>query len=299
MNAMMKTEVLVCAGLVVLGAAACASWGRPRSLGYKDYARLYGRLAAGKTAADLEDAIPGLRGRLASAAEISRRWWTDSTPGDELAHEQILPDDVLDALGIPHRVDGGVEHVPAGLMHTYGYVFAQVKTAYGLKGKRWIESRVDERLGLPAGTFSPNPPEGEFLANLTATLARLVGLPADVPGALKTEPNARALGAVEERVRWRRPDGAAVVGVVRTHLVALGPARGLKTADTHLLIYELELGGERRFVTAFPIESAFARTFLDAKPADDAAFKPRFNLYVDPSWTVFERRSAGFVPAPR
>lgn len=295
----MKAELFSLGALLLLGAAACASWGRSRALRYADYAKLYQRLAAGETAADLEDALPGLRGNLAAATATSRRWWTDSVNDDELVHAPILPGKVLDGLGIPRETTGGVEHVPAGLMHTYGYLFSQLKTAYGLKGKRWLESRVDERLGLPAGTFSPRPPEGEFLANLTATLARLVGVPVDVPGATKAVSNARALGAVEEHVRWRRPDGSSVEAVVRTTLVALGPARGLRTADTHLLIYELELGGERRFVTAFPVDDAFARTVLDAKPVDDFAFKPRFNLYVDPSLAVFAYRGGGFVAAPR
>jgi hypothetical protein len=287
--------------LAAAALAACALAARTRArrpLGYADYARLYARLASGRTAADLEDALPGLRANLADAAGVSRRWWTDSTPYDELARAPILEDRVLDALGVPHETTGGVEHVPAGLMHTYGYLFSQLKTAYGLKGKRWIESRVDERLGLPAGTFSPLPPQGEFLSNVTAALFFEIGVAADVPRAAKLAPSARRLGAVEETVRWRRPDGSEVAGIVRTHLVALGAAPGLATQDTHLLIYELELGGERRLVTAFPVEAGFANSILSAKPVEDAAFKPRFNLYVDPAWVVVSRRGAGFVPAP-
>jgi len=277
--------------------ASCALFARGRSsrpLGYADYARLHARLAAGESAADLEDVLPGLKANLAVAADVSRRRWTDSTPYDELAHAPILSDEVLDRLAIPHETTGGVEHVPAGLMHTYGYLFSQLKTAYGLKGKRWIESRVDERLGLPAGTFSPLPPRGEFLANLTAALDALTGGPADAGLA----PRMKSVGAVEETVRWRKPDGTEVVGIVRTSLVPLGPAPGLVTADTHLLIYALEIDGVRRFVTAFPVEDGFAGSIRKASPVDDASFKPRFNLYVDPSWVVASRHSAGFVPAP-
>jgi hypothetical protein len=286
---------------VAAALAACAFVARNRgrrALGYADYARLEARLAAGQTAGDLEDVLPGLKQNLADASLVSRSRWTDSTPYDELAHAPILDDRVLDALGIPHETAGAVEHVPAGLMHTYGYLFSQLKTAYGLKGKRWIESRVDERLGLPAGTFSPLPPQGEFLSNVTAALAQLTGISAAPPRAARFAVRAKRLGAIEETVRWRRPDGSDVQGIVRTHLVALGPAPGLVTADTHLLIYELELDGERRLVTAFPVETGFADSVRNAKPAEDAAFKPRFNLYVDPAWVVASRRSAGFVPAP-
>ncbi len=286
---------------VAAALAACALVARSRARsapGYAGYARLHARLMAGRTAADLQDVLPGLQANLADAAAVSARWWTDSTPYDELARAPILDDRVLDGLGIPHHVTGGVEHVPAGLMHTYGYLFSQLKTSYGLKGKRWIESRVDERLGLPAGTFSPLPPEGEFLSNVTAALARAVGLPLDLPRASKALTSAKRFGAVEEAVRWRLPDGSEVSGIVRTHLVALLPLREFASADTHLLIYELEIGGARRFVTAFPVEKGFADSLLNAKPFDDAKFKPRFNLYVDPSWVVLSRSSAGFVRAP-
>lgn len=289
--------------LAAAALASCAFVARSGSggrapLGYEDYARLHARLAAGKTAADLEDVLPGLKANLAAAAEVSRRRWTDSTTYDEFAKAAILDDKVLDGLGIPHQNAGSVEHVPAGLMHTYGYMFAQLKTAYGFKGKRWIESRVDERLGLPAGSFSPLPPQGEFLSNVTAALDALIGVSADLPRAAKLAPKVRRLGAVEETVRWRKPDGSETSAIVRTHLVALRPLPGLTTADAYLLIYEMEADGERRLVTAFPVEPGFAASISGAKPAEDAAFKPRFNLYIDPAWVVASRRSAGFVAAP-
>ncbi len=286
--------------LAAAAAAACAHMTAPAprpALGYADYAALYARLRAGEPPKALEDALPGLAGNLATAREVSRRWWTDSTPYDELVHRAILDDRMLDALGIPHRVDSGVEHVPAGMMHTYGYLFSQLKTAYGLKGKRWIESRLDERLGLPAGAFSPRPPSGEFASNVTAALSALIGADFRPPRAAALKPRARSAGAVVERVRWRRPDGTEVDGVVRTHLVALGGAPGLVSSDSFLLIYELELSGERRLVTAFPVSADFARTLERTKPVVDAAFRPRFNLYVDPAWVVLERRVEGFVPA--
>jgi hypothetical protein len=289
--------------LLAAGAlASCALLARGRSsrapLGYADYARLHARLASGESAEKLADVLPDLKANLAVAADVSRRAWTDSTIYDEFARATILDDKVLDGLGIPHETTGGVEHVPAGLMHSYGYLFSQLKTAYGLKGKRWIESRVDERLGLPAGTFSPLPPEGEFLSNLTVALDALIGAPVDLPHAAKLAPRAPRVGAVAETVRWRKPDGSPAEAIVRTHLVALSALPGMVTADTHLLIYEVESGGERRLVTAFPVEAGFAGSIRGAKPADDAAFKPRFNFYVDPSWVVVSRQSAGFVAAP-
>jgi len=295
----MKTLAYALLGVAVLAAAALAlpAARRSRALGAADYAKLFQRLAAGETAADIEGVLPSLRRNLAAAQEVSKRWWTDSTAYDEFAHALILPDPVLDGLGIPHETSGDVEHVSAGMMHTYGYLFSQLKTKYGLKSKRWLDSRVDERLGLPAGTFSALPPQGEFLSNVTAALAYVCGVDADLPGATMKRPNVKALGAIEESVQWRRPDGSTVDAVVRTRLVELAPLPGFKSADTHLLVYDYESGGEHRFVTAFPVEAGFAKTVLEAKPTTDAAFKPRFNFYVDPEWNLVASRSTGFVAA--
>ena len=193
--------------------------------------------------------------------------------------------------------ESGVEHASAGIMHTYGYLFSQVKTAFGLKGKRWIESRVDERLGLPAGTFGPLAARGEFTSNVTAALMTLIGHPVTLPEAAKDVPAARALGRLEQDVTWKTPDGKKVRATVSTHLVALPPLAGLETKDAYLLIYEMAEKGRHRLVTAFPIEEGFAASIIAAKASKEPQFKPRFNLYIDPSWTVLSQRSAGFKPA--
>ncbi len=275
-----------------LFAASVPAAAAPAAPSYETYARLYGRLASGATAAALEDALPGLSKNLATAREVSEKYWTDSTPYDELAKASILPDSVLDGLGIRREVSSGVVHVPAGMMHTYGYLFSQLKTAYGLKGKRWLESRLDERLGLPAGLFSPLPPAGEFASNVTAAFRALVG----ERSASKAGPKARAAGFLEQRVTWRTPDGKIVKASVFTHLVPLKPLPGFETADAYLLIYSVVRGGRRRLVTGFPIDAGFAGSLMKTPAGKSAAFVPRFNLYVDPSWTVVAQDNRGFKP---
>lgn len=265
----------------IYGAALAALLsGAAWALGMPDYAVLHDRLLAGETAADLEDALPGLARNLEAARRVSDAEWTHSTVRDELAGGDILPAQVLAALGIPPTVSSGVAHVPAGVMHTYGYLFSQLKTAYGLKGRRWTQSRLDERLGLAPGMFSPRPPQGEFTANVTKALRDLI--------------RSGRGGRVEENVVWRTPAGAEVSGTVRTHLFPLKPLRGLE-AETHLLVYELETGGRRRLVTAFPVSAEFAAALEAAKPESGASYVPRFNLYVDPGWKVVRRESAGYL----
>lgn len=266
-------------------------------LDYATFARLHARLAAGEPAVRLEDEVPGLNRSLVIAREVSARYWTACTVFDELAKAEILPEAAMKSLGIRRAVVGGVVHAPAGTMHTYGYLFSQLQTAYGLKGKRWIESRLDERLGLPAGTFSPVPPQGEFAANLTSALFQLTGTPRKIPRAAGLTPKAKVLGRVEQRVTWRTPQGREIRAEVYTYLAPLAPLPDLKTSDDFLLIYALRRDGRLRFTTAFPVGKAFADGIMAAKPDAEPAFKPRFNLFVNPAWAVVAQENLGWRPA--
>lgn len=247
--------------------------------GAPDYAALHGRLMEGEGAAALEDALPGLARNLETARAVSAAEWTDSLLRDERAGADILPPRVLAGLGIRVSVTSGVAHVPAGVMHTYGYLFSRLETPYGLKSRRWLWSRLDERLGLPAGTFSPTPPEGEFTGNVTRALRRLVGR----PGA----------GRVEETVTWLAA-GRRVTWTVRTYLHPLAAYPG-REAESHLLVYAVETEGVRRFVTAFPVDPAFAARLMATPPGSGATFTPRYNLFVDPAWRVVSWSSRGWV----
>lgn len=263
-------------------------------LDYEMFARLHARLLGTDSAKQLEDELPRLRANLKIAEEVSAKHWTSCTVFDELAKAEILPEKAMKGLGIRREVTGGVAHSPAGVMHTYGYLFSQLKTAYGLKGKRWIESRLDERLGLPAGTFSPLTADGEFASNITSTLLQLIGIAEKVPHAAKLKPATKALGHTEQRVTWKTPAGKTVQASVFTHLVPLAPLQGFETADNYLLIYEVLRDSRHRFTTAFPIGQGFADGIMGTKPDAEPVFKPRFNFYVDPAWTVNAQENLGW-----
>lgn len=278
--------------LLALGPAAESS--AAASLDYGTFARLNARLMAGEPAKRLEDELPGLSRNLIIAREVSARYWTSCTVFDELAKAEILPEKTMRALGMKRAVVGGVAHAAAGTMHTYGYLFSQLRTAYGLKGKRWIESRLDERLGLPAGSFSPLAPEGEFAANLTSALLQLTGARGKVARAAALKPSAKALGRVEQRVTWRTPAGGVIKASVFTYLVPLAPLPDLETGDQFLLIYAVKRDGRHRFTTAFPAGRDFADGIMATKPDNEPVFKPRFNLYVNPGWTVAAQENLGW-----
>lgn len=279
--------------LALPAAAAPAPKTAPAKLDYATFAALHARLLDKATAKDLEGSLPKLTRNLKNAAAVSEAHWTDCTVFDELAKADILDEKVMKGLGIRREVTGGVAHAPAGLMHTYGYLFSQLQTAYGLKGKRWIESRLDERLGLRAGVFSPLTKDGEFAANLTSVLLQTIGAPAKVAGAAKLQPILQSIGHVEQRVTWKTPKGE-VKAKVLTHLVRLTPLADMTTTDEYLLVYAVERDGKVRLTTAFPVGKGFADGVTATKPDAEAAFKPRFNLFVDPAWTVAAQENLGW-----
>lgn len=291
------TTALRLLALCALLSAAAATPGK--RLDYGAFAALHARLLRGETAAQMEDELPGLAANIETAARVSKDYWTDCTVFDELAKADILAAPALDALGISRKEDGGVTHVPAGAMHTYGYLFSQLKTSYGLKGKRWLESRLDERLGLPAASFSPWAARGEFTSNVTRALLRLAGETPELARAAPLEPAAEAIGRLEQRVTWRVPDGGEVTAVVVTRLTALKPLRGAPAGDVALLGYEVVQDGRRRLVTAFPIDRKFADALAATPASKEPAFKPRFNLYVHPAWTVVAQETEGFIRATK
>jgi hypothetical protein len=55
-------------------------------------------------------------------------------------------------------------------------------------------------------------------------------------------------------------------------------------------------GGRRRLVTGFPVSAGFADAIMKTPAGRGAAFQPRFNLYVDPAWTVVSAQTAGYKP---
>jgi len=271
--------------------------GAPPRLDDAMLVRLHARLSAGEPAKRLEDELPRLGRNLNIAREISSRYWTDCTIVDELAKAEILSARTMKALGIRLKSTGSVSHASAGLMHTYGYLFSRLPTAYGYKSKRWVESRLDERLGLPAGTFSPLATEGEFASNLTSVLFQLIGAPVKIARAAPLTPAAKALGHVEQRVTWKTGRGTKVEASVFTHLVPLAPLPGHKTSDTHLLVYAVRRDGHHRLTTAFPVARAFAETIQRTQPDAEPVFSPRFNLYIDPGWSVTAQENSGWRAA--
>ena len=252
---------------------------------YLFYKKQHSRLAAGETRKNLEDAIPDLDHKMRTALKKSQKHWSSSVNFDEMMRAEILDKTVLKNLGIPFEEKGERIFVSAGIMHSYGYLFSQLQTKFGLKGKRWIESRIDERIGLKAETFSPFAKK-EFLSQLTVALDRLLA------GRNLTS---KILGSLEESIVWQKPDGRIVKGAVRTTLAKLKILPDLDTKDVYLLVYQVKIDDSRwKYVTAFPVEQGFASGVEGVKASRGVEFKPRYNLYIDPEWKVITYVTEGF-----
>ncbi len=77
------------------------------------------------------------------------------------------------------------------------------------------------------------------------------------------------------------PQGAKSI-LVRTHFIPLVPST--PDSDTHLLAYEVIIGGARKWVTAFPTREDFVKQQIVSQalaPETSAPFKARFNLHLD------------------
>lgn len=246
-------------------------------------------LDSGKDVKDLDGRFPGFSKRLDRAHDpVLLSLWGRSSILDASSNRQILPDTVIQRLGIGSEVTpDGQRHVHAGLMHSYGYLFSTIETPYGRKGKRWIESRVDERIGIGPGRFAPVPARGEFLANLTWTLLQSSG----TWGHVAPSTRRRIESLIAPDLASSRP--AAVTDViaesasaggdsltVKTAFVPLAPIPGLVSSDSYLLIYWTESPHETpplRLITAFPVAASFRDKVL-SESRSPQPFRPRYNL---------------------
>ena len=262
------------------------------------------KLALGQSLSSLNTLLPGIEDKLGTALSLSKRYWSQAAPPPEFLQQYgKTAKTILERLGAIDESTAGVTPVYGGVMHSYGYYIIPIQTKYGPKSKRWMLSRIDERLGLRPYLFNPLTEDGEFLSNLTVTVSQIIpGLPkvdlkSAAPGialTLKQHPP-EYLGQVVEKVSWITRLSDRKTATIRTSLVSLSALPGMEDTDTTLLVYTIENETGPRIVTAFPINDQSAQQTLKSKPGKGTAFTPQNNLYIDPKWTVIQYTSSGFL----
>jgi hypothetical protein len=213
--------------------------------------------------------------RDAARPELHALWGT-SLNRDEDARATIVAPSILRALAarVGLRIDG--DRVPAGITHTYGYLFSVLATPYGFKRARWLNGEIEAGLGLPRGLLGPAPPEGTLYANATWLFARLsLEGPRARELLAKLEPQVpRALRELDptklERVRLEERavvDGRTIV--LRTDCFRFPRAR--RGGKTHLVVYSID----DRLITGFPVDASFVAALTPASPV-----RARYNGWV-------------------
>ena len=101
-------------------------------------------------------------------------FWGRSHNFDELANAQIVDPVILQAIGHFANRQLSIRCPHAGLQHTYGYLFSVLKTPYGYKRDRWLETSIEDAFRLDRSTLSPSPLSGSLLAN-ASWLSGIIG----------------------------------------------------------------------------------------------------------------------------
>jgi len=94
-------------------------------------------------------------------------FWGRSSNLDEVAQTEIVDPGVIAVIGQVAGKQLSPVTPHAGLQHTYGYLFSEIQTPYGMKRDRWTETGLERALDLPEDTLGPQPQHGTLLGNVT------------------------------------------------------------------------------------------------------------------------------------
>jgi hypothetical protein len=220
--------------------------------------------------------------------------WGRSVNVDENVGQIIVDPAILQAIGELAGVPLRSPIVHAGLEHTYGYLFSQIKTPFGFKRDRWLSGRLERGFGLEPSLFSDDPRHGTLLANLTwflaqivyrdrqRTLQRLVAVSrAAAPAIVDYEYAQLSACRITEQVVLTTKSRREVSLI--TDLVPFPHAPSQPSADSTLLIYSSQNGTRSplKLVTAFPVTAKTADEIKASVPKRGMVeVRLRYNAYV-------------------
>jgi hypothetical protein len=244
---------------------------------------------------DLKDASPDLYSQinLDSARADYKDLWGQSINYDELAKGIIVDPAILKVIAKTLQVSWVSDRIAhAGMEHTYGYLFSNLKTSFGYKRARWVHGDTDRGFGLPIGTLGPNAPSvggGTLFSNATfffgriafrndpASLKQLLAHASDASKALQ---DFKFSSLKPVRLEETIPSKNIVL---RTDLVpfAVKPAVSDPGAQ-YLLVYSVVMNGTAKLITGFPVAQSFVDSTLNKDNlGDDKPIVTRYNAFVD------------------
>ncbi|MDR3608179.1 MAG: hypothetical protein P4M08_12475 [Oligoflexia bacterium] len=253
--------------------------------------------SGGSVQKKLEAELPTLMARFQADRDRSDwlKLWGYSINFDELAHGVIVNPEIVKAvateLGTSAPLVATDSHVvPAGVEHTYSYLFSLLKTSFGYKRLRWVHPTLDQGFGFSEPTLAPLPASGTLFGNATyfggriafrgehVKLAELHTHEETVPESLRSYDYSKLkISRLEEHVVVN-----SRLVVLRTDLVTF--PNPTDDGNSTLLIYSVhdpKLDGSV-LISMFPVTSSFVTMALDAKNL--GARKPvitRYNGFVE------------------
>jgi hypothetical protein len=251
--------------------------------------------AGNDPASVLDREAPQLATDLATARtklQVFQNLWGRSINFDESAKGTIVETPILDLIleraGAPARQE---RIVHAGIEHTYGYLFSNLKTSFGYKRARWVSGEIDRGFGFSDPTIAPAPSKGSLFANITALSGKiafrgeeaLLGLIADQQKAGLVAPAVSKLDASKlEVTRLTEEVYAARTFTITTDFVKFPFDSG--TSNTHLLVYSIQSSPESSplLITVFPVEAGFVKNAVNPSGLGEGkAVSTRYNAHVE------------------
>lgn len=276
----------------------------------------------------LQAESPRLAADIRSDAKLGKALlglWGESINFDELAQGEIVPAAILTSLeevflGHPlGRTTTGqtprrVTH--AGVEHTYGYLFSNLRTSFGYKRARWVTGELERGFELPPGVMGPTPDQGSLLVNATwlagriafredpASLARLKPLESALSQAVHgVDPRRLSISRLEEFVKTSDGASAARLITLRTDFARFPTSPSDPARNSHWLIYSVEEKSAdspavTKLITAFPVNTSFVERAADASTLGaDQKIITRYNAWVEGVSGQEWRGERRFAPA--
>lgn len=221
-------------------------------------------------------------------------FWGRCRNVDEFAGKVIVEPSVLELIFRIAKRSFSTKCPHAGLQHTYGYLLSIIDTPYGKKRDRWVNTSLEESLGLSTDLLGPTPLYGTLLTNATwlaGSIAfkghprlewlrrclhkRVAPTLRDLP--IHQFPTVRVAETVEIQ---SVPDRRARVSLIADLLQLPDAQQG---TDPWLLVYSISDDRNRHpeIVTLFTVSNEFVdaiRARASLRTVTD--IRPRFNAWV-------------------
>lgn len=197
--------------------------------------------------------------------------WGRSTVVDDNVGLPVVPVEILDRFAHEAHQERGDWVLNAGLAHTYCYLFSDLLTPYGWKRDRWLDGRLAAAAGCDSRLLSPYPPEGTLLGNFT----RLLNSFLQAEAATGSDN-----GMTFEAKRLSETDPASGI-TLETRLYRRQGEHPQDGATTLLIYSRLNADGDRKLITAFPVDQSYATSRFVSAAADEGPLIARYNAVVE------------------